>query len=62
MDEYGPFESQDAREDQMADNIRVEMENFETGLFIVGLAHVHSMFSKLRALGLSVTAYVWLRL
>jgi hypothetical protein len=62
MDEYGPFENQDAREDQMAKNIQAEMENFETGLFIVGLAHLHSMFSRLRALGFSVTTYVWLRL
>ena len=62
MDEYGPFEKQEAREDQMAKNVQMEMKNYETGLFILGLAHLHSIFSKLRVLGFSVTAYAWLSL
>jgi hypothetical protein len=60
MDEYGPFDNQEARENRMAQNIEVEMENYETGLFIVGLAHLHSIFGKLRPLGFKVTAFSWL--
>lgn len=62
MDEYGPFQNQEAREDQMTKNVQAEMKSYDAGLFIVGLAHLHSVFSKLRALGFSVTAYSWLSL
>jgi hypothetical protein len=60
MDEYGPFENQEARENRMAKNIGAEMENYETGLFIVGLAHLHSIVGKLRTSGFKVTAFSWL--
>ena len=60
MYEYGPFENQEAREKQMTRNIKAEMEGFDCGLYICGLAHTHSMFSKLRAVGFTVTAYSWL--
>jgi len=60
MREYGPFENQETRENRMAKNVQAEMENYETGLFILGLAHLHSIFGKLRSLGFKVTAFSWL--
>jgi hypothetical protein len=60
MYEYGPFDNQEARENRMAKNIGAHMENYETGLFIVGLAHLHSILAKLRPLGFTVTAFFWL--
>ena len=60
MTEYGPFESQDARENQMAKNVQSKMEKYETGLFVLGLAHLHSVFGKLRAMGFEVSAFSWL--
>ena len=60
MNEYGPFENQEARENQIAKNVQAEMENYDTGLFILGLAHLHSVFDKLRSLGFKVTAFTWL--
>ena len=60
MDEYGPFENQEAREDWMAKNVQAEMENYESGLFILGLAQLHSVFGKLGSLGFKVTAFSWL--
>jgi hypothetical protein len=62
MNEYGPFENQEARENRMAKNVQSEMENYEAGLFILGLAHLHSVFGKLRSLGFKVTAFSWLGL
>ena len=59
LDEYGPFENQEARENWMADRVKVEMENYETGLFVLGVAHLHSLFAKLRSLGFKVTGYSW---
>lgn len=60
LDEYGPFENQEARENRMVKNIHAEMENYETGLFILGLAHLHSVFGKLKSSGFTVTGYSWL--
>jgi len=60
LNEYGPFESQEARENQIAKNIKAEMEGYETGIFIVGVAHLHSLFAKLRFNGFRVIAYSWL--
>jgi hypothetical protein len=59
MYEYGPFENQEARENRMADNISAKMEVYEVALYIVGLAHLHSMFLKLHSRGIVVTAYFW---
>jgi hypothetical protein len=59
MNEYGPFENQENRERQMAENVRGEMEKYETGLFVLGTAHLHSMFSKLHSLGFKVVALSW---
>jgi hypothetical protein len=60
LSEYGPFENQEAREDRMAKNVQSAMEKYQTGLFLLGLAHLHSMIGKLRALGFKVTAFSWL--
>jgi hypothetical protein len=60
MEEYGPFENQQNRECRMAENVRAEMERYETGLFVLGRAHLHSVFGKLRCLGFKVVAFSWL--
>jgi hypothetical protein len=60
MYEYGPFEKQEAREHRMAKNVQAEMRNYETGLLIVGLGHMHSLFAKLLSAGFKVTGYSWL--
>jgi hypothetical protein len=59
LDEYGPFENQEARETWMAGKIQLAMETYEVGLLIFGVAHLHSLFAKLRSLGFKVTAYSW---
>jgi len=60
MNEYGPFENQENREHRMAMNVQTEMERYETGLFMLGTAHLHSVSSKLRSLGFEVAAFYWL--
>lgn len=60
MHEHGPFENQEAREKRMAKNVEAQMEKYETGLFILGTAHLHSVFAKLRSLGFKVVAFSWL--
>lgn len=60
MYEYGPFDNQAAREDRMAMNIEAQMDGCETGLFIVGLAHLHSMAARLLSLGFTVSSFFWL--
>lgn len=60
LDEYGPFENQEKREDWMVHRVEAEMANYASGLFIIGVAHMHSLFAKLRAAGFDVTAYTWL--
>ena len=59
LNEYGSFESQEARENWMVKKVQAEMENYETGLFIIGVAHLHSLFAKLRSLDFKVTGYSW---
>jgi hypothetical protein len=60
MSEHGPFEQQEDRERRMVENIRTDMESCDVGLFIVGLAHLHSMGMKLQAAGFDVVGYSWL--
>jgi hypothetical protein len=60
MYEYGPLEKQENRERHMAQKVQDEMKNHQTGIFIVGLAHLHSMFSRLCQADLNVAAYSWL--
>jgi hypothetical protein len=57
MYEYGPFENQEARENRMAMNVQTEMENYDTGLFVLGLGHTHSVFGKLLSLGFKITCF-----
>jgi hypothetical protein len=59
MDEYGPPENQEARENQMVTRVQAEMEKYESGLFIVGLGHMHSLFGKLQRVGFKVT-FSWM--
>ena len=59
MNEYGPFENQGNRERRMVENVRAEMEKHGTGLFILGTAHLHSVFDKLQSLGFEVVAFSW---
>lgn len=47
LDQYGPFENQEARENWMTKGVQAEMEKYESGLFILGVAHLHSVFGKL---------------
>jgi hypothetical protein len=60
LDEYGPFENQEKRENWMVDRVEAEMADYVSGLFVIGVAHMHSLFAKLRAVGFDVTAYTWL--
>ena len=57
MYQYGPFQSQEAREIRMTGNIASSMEEFEIGLLVCGLAHLHSMCGKLQASEFEVIAY-----
>ena len=60
MMEYGPLSSQENREHKMLKNIEDAMRNHRVGLFIVGLAHLHSMSMKLQGAQYRVAAYTWL--
>jgi hypothetical protein len=60
MCEYGPFENQDAREKRMVQNVRAEMQNYESGMLVLGLAHMHSIFEKLQSSGFKVYGYSYL--
>ena len=60
MHEYGPFENQDAREKRMVQNVRAEMESYESGILVLGLAHMHSVFEKLQSSGFKVYGYSYL--
>ncbi len=57
IDEYGPFEAQENREKWMMNKVRTEMRPYQAGLFIVGVAHMHSLFAKLLASDLKVVGY-----
>ncbi len=57
IDEYGPFENQENRENWMAIRVESAMKNYDTGLLIIGLGHMHSLFAKLLGLGLKVIGY-----
>jgi hypothetical protein len=60
MSEYGPLDNQENREIRMLQNIDRAMGKHHIGLFIVGLAHLHSMSMKLKAAKFNVNAYCWL--
>jgi hypothetical protein len=60
MCEYGPIGAQENRETKMAGNAEVEMKQHQSGLLIIGLAHLHSMSAKLENRGFKIFAYSWL--
>jgi hypothetical protein len=57
--EYGPLQTQELRENYMVERIRRAMEPHKVGLFIVGLAHLHSILVKIEAAGFEVRGYSW---
>jgi hypothetical protein len=60
MSEYGPLDQQENREIRMLRNIERAMGKHHVGLFVVGLAHLHSMSMKLKAAKFNVNTYSWL--
>jgi len=58
--EYGPLDKQENREQRMTQNIQNAMKDHSVGVFIVGLAHLHSMSAKLKQAGFNVAAYTWI--
>ena len=59
LQEYGPLDVHELRERYMVDRIKEYMEPFNVGLFIVGLAHLHSTLSKLKTASFEVRGYSW---
>ena len=59
LQEYGPLDVHELRERYMVDRIKEFMEPFNVGLFIVGLAHLHSTLSKLKTASFEVRGYSW---
>jgi hypothetical protein len=57
--EYGPLRAQELREAYMVDRISQCMRSHKVGLFIVGLAHLHSMLVKLRSAEFDVRGFSW---
>ncbi len=49
LNEYGPLDAESAREEQMLRSIRKKMEDYAGGIFLVGIAHTHSLSSQLVA-------------
>jgi hypothetical protein len=60
LQEYGPLNAQELREDYMVERIKTFMEPYDAGLFIVGLAHLHSILLRLKAVGFEVRGYSWI--
>jgi hypothetical protein len=60
LQEYGPLDAQEQRENYMVERVRAAMGNYEVGLFIVGNAHLHSVLSELKAIGFEVRGYSWI--
>jgi hypothetical protein len=58
--EYGPLDTQENRELRMMHNIENEMKNHAVSLLVLGLAHLHSMSSKIRQANFNVAAYSWI--
>jgi hypothetical protein len=56
---YGPLEAHIKREDYMATRIQESMAGLNCGLFIVGLAHLHSMSERLLKSGFEVEGFSW---
>jgi hypothetical protein len=54
--QHGPIDVQEKREAAMCENIRKSMSARQVALFVLGMAHLHSMFVKL-AKDFDVSAY-----
>ena len=57
-----PFDIQEKREQFMLKRIIELMVNYERGLFVVGMNHLHSGITKLRLAGFDVTGGNWLKI
>jgi len=57
-----PFEIQEKREQFMMNRITELMANYDKGLFVVGMNHLHSCMAKLREVGFDVVGGNWLRI
>ncbi len=58
--EYGPLVAQELREAYMVERIKQCMQLHKVGLFIVVLAHLHSMLVKIEAAGFEVRGFSWM--
>jgi hypothetical protein len=58
---YGPIQNQTGREESMLRKIKEIMDGYSDGLFVCGLAHLHSMAEKLANLEFAIEAYQWQR-
>jgi hypothetical protein len=59
INRYGPADIQTRREGLMLDAMQAAMRNRETGMMIVGMAHLHSMAEKLVRLGFEIEGFHW---
>jgi hypothetical protein len=57
LQEYGPLDVQELREKYMTERISEFMKPCNVGLLIIGLAHLHSIISKLTQFGFEVHGY-----
>jgi hypothetical protein len=56
---YGPIQNQINREQFMLDKITQDMADRNSGLFICGLSHVHSITEKFIGRGFDTEGYQW---
>lgn len=59
LNRYGPLPVQIKRERNMVGEICKAMKEHEAGVFVVGMAHLHSMAEKLLGQGFDVEAFNW---
>ena len=59
LNRYGSLDVQMEREEYMLNQLAQSMQGMECGLFIVGLAHLHSMSEKLLARDFEVEVILW---
>ena len=59
INRYGPIEIQIRREHLMVEAIKTVMAGRETGLMVVGMAHLHSLSEKLTQSGFEVEGFHW---
>ena len=57
LQEYPPLDVQERREEYMVDRVIEVMKPYNVGLFVIGLAHLHSMISKLTQSGFELHGY-----